>query len=1377
MFVNHPPRRRFGHEKVLCRAGRIVLGNRRGAIRVQKGCIPVLSLPFVLLVPPVVPAVQAQPVLLLANRDNYTAQGLKALGVPHDTVTVTDLIRGSDSLFAHPVLVIGFDVDRRGLTQRKDSLRLFVEQGGVVLAFRGKGTDDWLPSPVRHDVAYMPGKVLVRTHPIFNTPHKLNDEALARVHGGSIYAGFHALGKGWRPLFSTGPQQGWDKSNPADKGEHYGIVEGQWGKGRIVLVQLIPAYGWFHDHGGDPNTDSARLFENLIRYALNQAVKRPPPAKPRRRPECYASSLAEVLRPPRGREGLSLADPAWTFSGKGPFTGKCDRRGVFTISHPNVPSVAGNFGQVSRSVPLPPTAEQVFLRVYQSDDYCGGVDPKMVGDRVVSREVNRKGNKRFRQVLVGGKVVHEEDVLGRNPNPAIQRIQWFDITAAVRGKRKVEVALRLLDKQGCGDEPFATDAFFACIAVRTDLRRIPARKLIREGFALDGEQVVLAGAKGKLTFRVSGLPAANYVLAVKVRDDAYAQSLLELRVDGRRVQRVVLSADDFRHYYLTTPTVALEPGDTIELTAVRDGDEAVAVSELAILPADLVEPLSTERKREPYYRPGPRVRRREVSLVMAEPAGVARVGELASQAVPFGYGALRSPDHLAVVDSSGVELPVQTRVVTRWPDESLQSVVVQFPARVDAKGKSRYVLRFGEGVRRTAKVRVPVRVDRRGNAVHVDTGPLQVVIPTGSGELLSKATLNGRNLSPPGRPWCAEVENEVGAVFSSGGDTVAAVEVAESGPLRVLVVKRGRHRNKNGDCLDYRFEYQFTAGAKGFRFFYTFSNTTLSAGVNLKRVTLRLPWESRSHTLYFHAPGAERLEPVSDGRLEAYQHLHDLGTVHGGGKAMDRQPLQLAGLFAARGDDSLHVGLRYGWQLYPKRALLHEGITLDLLPRPLTEADIPAVAKARPETPGNEIGGIGYPQADGKPGMFRVAVGESITHELWIEFAAGDTPLTPATFRARFHPLRAAVEPAYVAGTKVFAEFHPRDPKLFPRYEAGVDQEYEVFMKRRRDRKQYGMENFGDDTFEWGYGPVYTFWSNEEDDRTHGMLMEYLRSGQWRWWELGEQAARHYRDVDCVLAAPDSPALVGGPRHHNNRHFVSKGWVADHTHSGAYTGHSWIEGLLDYWLLTGDLLTGAAALRMGDWYVRQVADFHFGAGGQERGLGWTLTGLTSLYRATWDKRYLDAALKVQAWIQETQDPVRGVLSVPISEQPSYEGGTTFMHGIVGHGIARLCDVTDDPRVLRSLEGIAAWIVTEPMDPHKPGAFWYKQAPTQKHGYGYNTKAMAALSYVYRMTGDEYLGFVADEIVAHSRPTIRSMPFFCSTLAHVARYRKTAQRAH
>lgn len=66
------------------------------------------------------------------------------------------------------------------------------------------------------------------------------------------------------------------------------------------------------------------------------------------------------------------------------------------------------------------------------------------------------------------------------------------------------------------------------------------------------------------------------------------------------------------------------------------------------------------------------------------------------------------------------------------------------------------------------------------------------------------------------------------------------------------------------------------------------------------------------------------------------------------------------------------------------------------------------------------------------------------------------------------------------------------------------------------------------------------------------------------------------------------------------------------------------------------------------------------------------------------------------WLLQWQDPIRGVVSIPVSEQPSYEGGSAFMHGIVGRGLGRWYDLAGDPRVRQAVLGIAKWTTSEPM---------------------------------------------------------------------------------
>ena len=1325
-------------------------------------------------------AAESPAILFLGDADNHVAAGLRALEVPFQAVSARELIRGDVCLFDYRVLIGGMDVRRDGLGSIGAAIEAFVKTGGVVLGFRSPDAEPWLPSPLEKDRAYALGQVLAPEHPVFTTPHAFDEAALRAVHGGSIYAGFFGLGEGWRPLVSAGRQQAWDKTPSRHTGDHYGLVELELGRGRIVLCQMIPAYAWFHDAKGDADCAGARFFENLIRYATGSAVRREGPRRPRSRPDAYAADLADVMRTPEGWDGLRVDDAQWRFTSKGPFAGKCDRRGVYTISHGDDPAEAGNFGQVARRVRVPEGARRVMLRVYESDDYCGGAEPKMVGDRRVSTSMNVKEGYRFRQVLVDGVVVAETDVLGRNVQPARDRIRWHDVTEAVRGKGEVDVALRVVDRRGTGDEPFPTDCFFACVDLRADFVRIEAKELAAEGYVETDEAMALSADAGLLTLEAP-VPDGRYVVAFRLLDHPYGQGSAEVLVDGQAVAGVRASADDFRDWWLTTPPTSIAQGDPIVFRAKADGEERMVVSDVALIPADLCEADRTAATvpaaRSPVFRPGPPAARERIALTVTEPCGSARTAEMTSQAVPFAFGSLRSASHVAVSDADGKALPTQVRPFASWPDGSIQAAVVTFPVDVEAGESAGYELHFGSEVG-SGDVPDPLTVVESDDHFTIDTGRLRVEVPRRSGQIVSAVSVDGKaGAIPGGASWGLELETDDGRASCTDGATAASCVLAERGPLRAIVVKTGKLADAQGELLDYRYELHFTRGSAEVRFFPRFSNVDEPAGVFLQRLSLRLPWQMTNASVFYARP--DDAEPIGvdvRGRADLYQHLDDTLSLAGdglpAGAGFARAPGRMTGWTLLDGPLPLAVGLRYAWQMYPKRLRVDGGLTIDLVPLPLSDDDIPGAAKRPPEVPGQTIGGVGYAQANGRPGAFRLSVGESIGHELWLSFDPRDERPLERQFAGGLSPLRAWVDPAYVAATRVFCAFHPKDAEVFPRYEAAVDRAYEVFMKRRRDRKQYGMENFGDDTFEWGYGPVYTFWSNQEDDRTHGMLMQYVRSGDPRWWELGEQAARHYRDVDCVLASPERPGDVGGPIHHNSRHFVSEGWVADHTCSRPGTGHSWIEGLTDYWLLTGDLLAGEAAVRMGDWYVGKVDAFQFGAGGQERGQGWTLTGLTSIYRATWDPRYLEAAERVQAWIDEWQDPVRGVISVPISEQPSYEGGTTFMHGIVAHGVARLYEVTGDPATLRSLRGLSEWIVTEPMGPL--GRFWYKQAPSCKRGYSYNGKAMTAMSYLYEFTGDEFMAAVTEEIFNHIAPDIRSMPFLTPTLAHVARWRRSSR---
>ncbi|MCK5801194.1 MAG: hypothetical protein KAI66_00110, partial [Lentisphaeria bacterium] len=183
------------------------------------------------------------------------------------------------------------------------------------------------------------------------------------------------------------------------------------------------------------------------------------------------------------------------------------------------------------------------------------------------------------------------------------------------------------------------------------------------------------------------------------------------------------------------------------------------------------------------------------------------------------------------------------------------------------------------------------------------------------------------------------------------------------------------------------------------------------------------------------------------------------------------------------------------------------------------------------------------------------------------------------------------------------------------------------------------------------------------------------------------------------------------------------------------------------------------------WYCMIAETNRYGAGGQERGPGWTLIAISCLADALRTPRIMNAGNIVSNWIVNYQDPLRGVVSVPISEQPSYEGGSTFMHGIVGRGLGRWYDVTGDERTKQACIGISEWMTTEPM--REMGRFWYKQSPRNSTRFGATSQCFTALTYAYALSGDAWFGRVALELYRLTGASTRSISWYPQGLTQLA----------
>src|SRR5438105_3088903 len=67
-----------------------------------------------------------------------------------------------------------------------------------------------------------------------------------------------------------------------------------------------------------------------------------------------------------------------------------------------------------------------------------------------------------------------------------------------------------------------------------------------------------------------------------------------------------------------------------------------------------------------------------VSLTIEEPSGLKRIAHPVTSGLPLAEGELRDESHVRLLDDRGQQLPLQTQVLARWPDQSIKWLLLDF---------------------------------------------------------------------------------------------------------------------------------------------------------------------------------------------------------------------------------------------------------------------------------------------------------------------------------------------------------------------------------------------------------------------------------------------------------------------------------------------------------------------------------------------------------------------------------------------------------------------------------------------------------------------------------------------------------------------------
>jgi len=514
-------------------------------------------------------------------------------------------------------------------------------------------------------------------------------------------------------------------------------------------------------------------------------------------------------------------------------------------------------------------------------------------------------------------------------------------------------------------------------------------------------------------------------------------------------------------------------------------------------------------------------------------------------------------------------------------------------------------------------------------SVLVETGPLQVQLAGTPDTLLTQASgPTGQFLGEPGlRLAFRSAQGRLGYA------TVDQAVVEESGPIRARVALRGR-LGRTGLLFSGRVCLFLGSGLV--RLEITVENPARArhrggywdlgdpASVLLQDLCLEIATSlgTDRRVLWNEHPSGLPLQS-HEGRLEIYQdssggenwqsrnHLnrnHDIPVRLGGyrvraqGEIASGQRAEPV-LMLQSADRSIACAVAEFWQQFPT-ALEVDGqrVLAGLLPRQFGD-------------------------------LHEIQPGEHNTRVTWLHL--GDAPASDHLPLAWIHdPLLVTGDPGWYAERSAVAflptQTMPPHAACQEMLEQALTGESSFFAKREVI-DEYGWRNFGDtwadheSSYCRGPTPIISHYNNQYD-LLHGLLVQYLLSGDRRWWQLADPLARHILDIDIYHCRRDKSAYNGGLFWHT-AHYHDAGLCTHRTHSTRMRGqdipstgggpgneHNYTSGLMLFFCLTGDPRARDAVIGLADWVIAMDA-------GEEHLLGLVSPSPTGLASCTREASY------------------------------------------------------------------------------------------------------------------------------------------------------------
>lgn len=545
-----------------------------------------------------------------------------------------------------------------------------------------------------------------------------------------------------------------------------------------------------------------------------------------------------------------------------------------------------------------------------------------------------------------------------------------------------------------------------------------------------------------------------------------------------------------------------------------------------------------------------------VEIVVPNENKVVASGIPFTTGVPFPRGALHDESQVRLLDEEEREVPLQTRITSRWSRFGpVRWLLFDFTADLDG-GARRFTLQYGPEIHRENRADIPVRLD--GGQPEIEAGRLLVNSEgvfydlEGAGDFhrfLDADALSG-----------AYVEHADGRRFIMPPDS--SYEIEEQGSEKVVLRRTGWYTDDEGsEFCNFITRVTFHRDSPVVRIHHTWIFTGDGNQDQIREMGWRVSLAEGMEDQRF-LTSYDEVEDAWQPADFLLQWDYDQFDLVAGEEIVEYPGGRAPGVASAAGEEARVVfGARDFWQNFPSELefadqalwfhnwprhnrpasfdrpvpvdhayrlrFAHEGETLNFhLPEEYAEEEIWAAMSGR--RPASSHYALNQPETANAQGIAR-------TEEMALYLAGGGVASEElAQLMKSFDDatLRPVVDPEWMAASGAFGRIRHKDAETYPEPERVYDLLSTAPARWAERLGVYGMWIYGDyaawnfDLSEQASSPYRAFRKNH-----HGWPIRwlgYVRSGDPRLFRMAEAATRQMADANfCHFASEEVNEAVG----------------------------------------------------------------------------------------------------------------------------------------------------------------------------------------------------------------------------------------------------------